>query len=315
MGQQNGNVALDFSYVVLRMKNLVEENKRLKEELIKLQNEYQIAMTDLEQYKKEILKREERRCYKEKIRTSSEYKTNGVLKARPADSIRSYDDFVTIRDYFAERNEVRNETIWVVGICLGYRGGDLTKLKFRNFYNTDLTKRSRICVVEQKTNKLNNCIISDAIMDQLEKLIIYMGGKDKIELDDYIFCSNRGTPLSVKRLWSILNNACVCTGLPIHLSTHSLRKSFANIVACVDKNVIDMNTVEKVRGLLNHSDPRITMRYLGTLTDMYDRARMVVSDFVLGQTGVNELVAGEYNDSLDIYEQLQEIKEKLEELS
>lgn len=76
-----------------------------------------------------------------------------------------------------------------------------------------------------------------------------------------------------------------------------------------------LNSEAKKQKEMANQAALITMRYLGTLTDMYDRARMIVSDFVLGQTGVNELVAGDHNDSLDIYEQLQEIKEKLEELS
>ena len=76
-----------------------------------------------------------------------------------------------------------------------------------------------------------------------------------------------------------------------------------------------LNSEAKKQKEMANQAALITMRYLGTLTDMYDRARMIVSDFVLGQTRVNELVAGDHNDSLDIYEQLQEIKEKLEELS
>ena len=71
-----------------------------------------------------------------------------------------------------------------------------------------------------------------------------------------------------------------------------MRKSFANIAACVDKSCIDMNAVTKIQGLLNHSDQRVTMKYLGTYQDMFDRARIAVSDFVLGKTGVEEIIAG-----------------------
>lgn len=49
------------------------------------------------------------------------------------------------------------------------------------------------------------------------------------------------------------------------------------------------------------------MRYLGTYQQMFDRARMAVSDFVLGRTGVNELVAGDQYTIDDIMDRLDEI--------
>ena len=92
--------------------------------------------------------------------------------------------------------------------------------------------------------------------------------------------------------WQILSSAGRAVGLPINIGSHTMRKSFANIAACVDKSCIDMNAVTKIQGLLNHSDQRVTMRYLGTYQDMFDRARIAVSDFVLGKTGVDEIIAG-----------------------
>ena len=92
--------------------------------------------------------------------------------------------------------------------------------------------------------------------------------------------------------WRILSSAGKALGLPITIGSHTMRKSFANIAACVDKSCIDMNAVTKIQGLLNHSDQRVTMKYLGTYQDMFDRARIAVSDFVLGKTGVEEIIAG-----------------------
>ena len=40
------------------------------------------------------------------------------------------------------------------------------------------------------------------------------------------------------------------------------------------------------------------MRYLGKFQEMFNKARMAVSDFILGRTDVHELVAGD-NYSID----------------
>lgn len=95
----------------------------------------------------------------------------------------------------------------------------------------------------------------------------------------------------------------------IVIGSHTMRKSFANIAACVDKSTIDMNAITKIQGLLNHSDQRVTMRYLGTYQDMFDRARVAVSEFVLGRTDVHQLIAGNNYTIDDIMSKLEAMAE------
>ena len=51
--------------------------------------------------------------------------------------------------------------------------------------------------------------------------------------------------------WKILSDAGKALSLPIIIGSHTMRKSFANIAACVDKSSIDMNAITKIQGLLN----------------------------------------------------------------
>ena len=111
--------------------------------------------------------------------------------------------------------------------------------------------------------------------------------------------------------WKILSDAGKALNLPIVMGSHTMRKSFANIAACADKSSVDMNTITKIQGLLNHTDQRVTMRYLGTLKDMYDRARIAVSDFILGKTDLHELVAGNNYTIDDLFVKLELIEIKL----
>ena len=77
----------------------------------------------------------------------------------------------------------------------------------------------------------------------------------------------------------------------------------------VDIYITGSNT--KIQGLLNHSDQRVTMRYLGTYREMLDRARIAVSDFVLGRSGVNVLIAGDRYTVDDVMDRLDVLEDHL----
>ena len=173
----------------------------------------------------------------------------------------------------------------------GYTGQKLNGYVFLAVDNIDL--RRDICT-KQKQNqniKLNNLLITESVK---QAILTYLSSiKHEFDLDDFLFASKKtGKKMYEEHGWRILSSAGKALGLPITIGSHTMRKSFANIAACVDKSCIDMNAVTKIQGLLNHSDQRVTMKYLGTYQDMFDRARIAVSDFVLGKTGVEEIIAG-----------------------
>ena len=224
--------------------------------------------------------------------TYSDFKSDGKRKPHPADSIRSYDDFKAIQDYFLAKNDVRDWAMWTIGVSLGLRVSDLLSLRFGHIIDRDkVTIKPRVEVYEQKTGKLNNLLITEAVKVAILRYLEAI--KYKFDLDDFLFASKKtGQKMYEEHGWRILSTAGRAVGLPINIGSHTMRKSFANIAACVDKSCIDMNAITKVQGLLNHSDQRVTMRYLGAYQDMFDRARVAVSDFVLGKSGVNEIIAG-----------------------
>lgn len=239
----------------------------------------------------------------------TEFKSDGKRKSRPADPIRSYEDFVSVQNYFLNGNKIRDWMLWTVGVSLGLRISDLLSLKIREILNDDLTFRKRIIVIEQKTSKANNCLITESVIDAVTKYFDSI--QWKFNLDDYLFKSNKTKGKMYEEYgWKILSDAGKALNLPIVMGSHTMRKSFANIAACVDKSNIDMNAITKIQGLLNHSDQRVTMRYLGTYQQMFDKARKSVSDFVLGKTDVHELVAGNNYSIDDIMSKLDSLEEK-----
>lgn len=240
----------------------------------------------------------------------TEFKSDGKRKSRPADPIRSYEDFAAIQNYFWENGKIRDWALWTIGVSLGLRISDLLSLKIHSLLNDDKTFRQRIIIIEQKTNKANNCLITESVVDALTK---YFNSIDwKFEMSDYLFKSHKTKGKMFEEYgWKILSDAGKALNLPIIIGSHTMRKSFANIAACVDKSCIDMNAITKIQGLLNHSDQRVTMRYLGTYQQMFDKARKSVSDFVLGKTDVHEIVAGNNHTIDDIVLKLEELANKI----
>ena len=240
----------------------------------------------------------------------SEFKSDGKRKPRPADPVRSYEDFAAVQNYFLEQGKIRDWAMWTIGVSLGLRISDLLSLKICYLLNDDKTFRQRMHIVEQKTLKINNCLITQSVIDAATKLFDSMNWD--FELDDYLFKSNKTKGKMFEEYgWKILSDAGKALSLPIIIGSHTMRKSFANIAACVDKSSIDMNAITKIQGLLNHSDQRVTMRYLGTYQQMFDRARESVSDFVLGKTDIHEIVAGNNYTIDDIVSKIDQLEKKL----
>lgn len=276
--------------------------ERRCEELMVTINQLQTAPKRKRRTKKEMQELEEiEYC---------EFKSDGKRKSRPAESVRSYADFFAVQQYFLRKSKIRDWMLWTVGVSLGLRISDLLSLKIKEILNDDLTFRKRIILIEQKTSKANNCLITESVIDAITK---YFDSIEwKFDMEDYLFKSNKTKGKMYEEYgWKILSDAGKALSLPIVIGSHTMRKSFANIAACVDKSTIDMNAIAKIQGLLNHSDQRVTMKYLGTYQTMFDKARVAVSDFVLGKTTVNELVAGNNYTIDDIVSKIDALESKI----
>jgi integrase len=112
----------------------------------------------------------------------SEFKSDGKRKPRPADPIRSYEDFAAVQNYFLENGKIRDWALWTIGVSLGLRISDLLSLKISYLLNDDKTFRKRMHIVEQKTLKINNCLITQSVIDAATKLFDSMNWD--FELDD-----------------------------------------------------------------------------------------------------------------------------------
>ena len=251
-----------------------------------------------------VKKRKKRREVTIDTNTYTDFKSDGKRKAHAADAIRSYDDFKAIQQYYLDAGRVRDWAMWTIGVSLGLRISDLLSLRFGNLIDSDKkTFKPRIQIYEQKTGKLNNILITESVIDAMTRYLDSI--KWEFDLDGFLFPSRKTKGKMYEECgWRILSEAGKALNLPLVIGSHTMRKSFANIAACVDKSCIDMNAITKVQGLLNHSDQRVTMSYLGSYQIMFDKARIAVSDFVLGKTNVNEIIAGNQYTIDDVFERV-----------
>ncbi len=301
-----------------RASRLELENKTLTEQLALERTLRSDAERTVERLKERITELENKPVMR-KRRTKAEmeaaepkeytdFKSDGKRKPHAADPIRSYEDFAAIQNYFLERGKIRDWAMWTIGVSLGLRISDLLSLKISSLLEPDKkTFRKRLTIVEQKTSKINSCLITEAVVYAATKLFNSM--RWRFNLSDYLFKSAKTQGKMFEEYgWKILSDAGKALELPITIGSHTMRKSFANIAACVDKSCIDMNSITKIQGLLNHSDQRVTMKYLGTYQQMFDRARIAVSDFVLGKTDVHEIVAGTNATMDDVMAKIDQIE-------
>lgn len=228
-------------------------------------------------------------------------KSNGGKIARPAEPIASYSHYLELLDYFdKKRNAPRNKLLVTLGVAMGLRISDLCELRWGNFIDDDSNYRERTYVVERKTGKLNGIIITDAMKRALNEYRLYCG---HIAFDDFVFTSRKTASNDTTKdartnrrsfqnsLSMILYTAGQELGFEEKLSSHSLRKTFVSVIEATYTNTYSLDKLATIQALLNHSDAATTMRYTGLLDKEKDTARQAVSDWLLGKTDVDELVA------------------------
>ncbi|MBC1321073.1 site-specific integrase [Listeria welshimeri] len=168
----------------------------------------------------------------------------------------------------------RNVLLFSIGINTAYRISDLLSLKLSDvleIYRQKVRVKSRLKMTEQKTEKNNSVILTK----KLQKDIWDFVSKEHAEwiaqqdLDHYLFTGRKKNagerPLTRQQGWYILSEAGKKAGLE-NLGTHSMRKTFGYHLY---KNGVGL---ELIQVLLNHSSPRITLRYIGIEQEDKDQA-------------------------------------------
>ena len=198
-----------------------------------------------------------------------------------ADPIKSMEDIDRISKFYIENGRYRDNMLFIVGINFGLRASDLRLLRFSNLINDNCTFKDNFAVFEKKTRntrkrKKNRYItINDAVVDAVT---LYLEHTPNVCLSDYMFktadhkMQGSNTPITVRSIGRILLEAAECLHLNMHVSTHTLRKTFCYWMMMDGHN--DARRLLLLQKMLNHSSPAQTLDYIGLTQEEIDDAYM-----------------------------------------
>jgi integrase len=150
------------------------------------------------------------------------------------------------------KDKPRDLLLFTLGINNGLRIGDLLKLKVQDV--KDLQPGEGFTIKEQKTNKSNIVMVNKEVR---RTLAVYLD-EVKPNDEDFLFKSRIGKnqPLNKSYVNSLVKKWTA--DLKGNYGTHSLRKTFGYI-----QRKVFGTSFEVICKRFNHSNPSITMRYLG----------------------------------------------------
>lgn len=234
---------------------------------------------------------------KDYCKTTSNKKENGQLKARPAEPLRSTDDIRAIGNYLLthgnKRNRQRNYTLFICGITLGLRAGDIRQLKIGDVFDVatnSVLKHAQI--INRKNHKRTNDLITPHAAQAINDLIDEIRRQQSGVLDPewplfqsqkWVHAGYMTEPVSKAQVYHIITEAAKACRVEGHISTHSMRKTYGLIaVEAADRGGLTTNQInEALQYKYRHSDQATTMRYIGVGQDQVDAMALCV-DAALG---------------------------------
>ena len=168
--------------------------------------------------------------------------------------IRSKQQIKQVEEYLAKKSK-RNRFLFVLGTNSGLRVSDILNLNV-----SDVRNKTHIEIKEQKTNKFKKFPINDKLKKLIQEFI-----KNK-EDDEPLFLSQKQKRLDRSQAYRMLNEACKAVGITVNIGTHSMRKSFGY------HHYKQFKDVAMLQMIFNHSNPKITLRYIGIEQDEIDNS-------------------------------------------
>lgn len=173
--------------------------------------------------------------------------------------IRDTNVLENICNYLKKSNK-RNYILFLLGIYTGLRISDILKLKVKDVKNKKyIILKGKL--KEQKTNKQKQIEINPILKKELNE---YIDGKCQ---EEYLIKSreNYNKPISRFMAYKILRDIGDTFSID-NLGTHTMRKTFGYHYY---KNTSDIVTLQKI---FNHSDPSITLHYIGIVQEDINKA-------------------------------------------
>lgn len=203
----------------------------------------------------------------EKIVTTS----RGIPKAKEVEPLKNIKDINKVKQFLMGKENKRDYMLFVVGINVGLRAGDLLNLKIKDVVDDNGHVKNSVYIIEGKTEKPREFTLNKSAKDAIK---LYLDTLKSIDVEDYLFKSRKSTgPLTVEAAHKLIKNLLRDLNIKGNYGTHSLRKTFSfhTYINNVKDNPGIIETLQKI---LNHSSSAITLRYIGitkeVITDIYN---------------------------------------------
>ena len=220
-----------------------------------------------------------RRLPSDLIAPATEDTSYEVVTEHTSDPIRSLDDIMRISQYLIDSKRWRDNMLFIVGINFGLRVSDLRTLRFSHLIDDNFMFRDSFPIYEQKTrntrkvHKNRYITINDAV---IEAVTLYLENTPNVKLSDYMFrsISNNGCyknePMHRNSIDRMLKGINEDLDLGIHMSTHTLRKTFGMHQMIMSNN--DPRKLLLLSKIFGHSSTTVTMDYIGITFDEIEDA-------------------------------------------
>jgi integrase len=168
------------------------------------------------------------------------------------DPIRNEKDIKSIAKFLYDNP--RDHLLFIIGINNGLRAGDLLKLKVKDLRY--LKAGETLIIKEGKTGKPNVLAVNKTVYKALKHYFETVRPMD----DDYLFKSKKGenNPLTIQAVNNYIKKWTRAINLKGNYGAHTLRKTWGYIQRI--KFGVGFEIICK---RFNHSNPAVTMRYLG----------------------------------------------------
>ena len=221
----------------------------------------------------------ERRLRMGLIAPASERVTQELAPDHTSEPIKNMDDIMRISQYLISEHRWRDNMLFIVGINFGLRVGDLCSLRFSNLINDNFVFKESFPVFEQKTRntrkkKKNRYITINSAV--IEAVTLYLEHTPGVCLSDFMFRSesNNGRsenrPMHRNSVDLVLKGIATDLGLPMKVSTHTLRKTFAYHQMLMSNN--DPRKLLLLSKMLGHSSVAMTLEYIGITNEEIEQA-------------------------------------------
>jgi integrase len=165
--------------------------------------------------------------------------------------IRKLKDIKAIKKLLTDNQ--RDYLLFTIGINNGLRVGDLLRLRVRDIHH--LRVGQHITIRESKTKKDNILVVNKSVYKALKN---YLYTSQSAE-DDFLFPSRKGNgAITISAVNNLLKKWTAAINLRGNYGAHSLRKTWGYLQRT--EYGVGFEVIAK---RFNHSNPAVTMRYLG----------------------------------------------------